>query len=82
MQFASGALLVCCKMVGHLSMIQFTCQLFFSPPSLALHRSSHLLHTTTPKESQSWQSITAKASKKTSDIGINLEEAGEEKILR
>ena len=29
MQFASSALLVCCKMVGHLSMIQFTCQLFF-----------------------------------------------------
>ena len=81
MQFVS-ALLQCCKMVGHLSMIQFTCQLFYSPPSLALHRSSHLLHTATPKESQSWQSITAKASKKTSDIGINLEEAGEEKILR
>ena len=28
MQFVS-ALLQCCKMVGHLSMIQFTCQLFF-----------------------------------------------------
>ena len=42
MQFVS-ALLQCCKMVGHLSMIQFTCQLFYSPPSLALHRSSHLL---------------------------------------